>query len=176
MTAVPVLRTTRLELRGFHESDLDALAAMYADAETMRFIGTGAVLDRAETWRHIALHLGHWHLRGYGMWAVVERATAQLVGRVGLWHPEGWLALEAGWLVARDRWGEGFATEAARAVLTHAFDVFAIPHIVSFIHPDNTASIAVAIKIGEALEGTVMLNGTEHLVFGCDRPESGGVG
>jgi RimJ/RimL family protein N-acetyltransferase len=166
---VTVIQTERLAMRMLRDDDLDALAQMYADAETMRYIGIGEPLDREATWREVAMHLGHWRLRGYGMWALEERATGTLIGRAGLWNPEGWPALEAGWLVARPRWGEGFATEAARAILDHAFAVLGLEHIVSFIHPDNAASIRVAEKMGGRREGTVLLNGRDHLVFGADR-------
>ena len=64
----------------------------------------------------MALFIGHWALRGYGIW-VVEREGA-LIGRIGLWQPEGWPGLEVGWLLGRDAWGHGYATEAARASMT----------------------------------------------------------
>jgi hypothetical protein len=96
--------------------------------------------------------LGHWQLRGYGMWALIEQATGRLIGRAGLYNPEGWPGLEAGWLLARDRWGRGFATEAGRAVLTYAFTHLSADHVISLIHPANTASIRVAERLGERLE------------------------
>ena len=77
---VPTLTTERLTLRGWREDDLDAYAAIAADPEVMRFMG--GPLDRADTWRQIAVFVGHWELRGYGLW-VVER-DGELIGRVGL--------------------------------------------------------------------------------------------
>ena len=100
---IPTLETERLRLRAFREDDLDAFAAIYADAEVMRFIGDGNVADRDGTWRVMSLLLGHWQLRGYGIWAAEEKETGALVGRIGLWNPEGWPGLEVGWLLRDSR-------------------------------------------------------------------------
>ena len=103
-------------MRGWREDDAAAYAEMTADPEVMRFMG-GAI-DAGESWRQLALFAGHWVLRGYGLWAV-EREGA-LIGRVGLWQPDGWPGLEVGWLLARGAWGHGYATEAARASIEWA--------------------------------------------------------
>jgi RimJ/RimL family protein N-acetyltransferase len=115
---VPRLSTTRLLLRGWQESDLEAYAAMSADQEVMRYIG--GVLEQAQSWRQMALHAGHWVLRGYGNWAVERQVDGVLLGRCGLWNPEGWPGLEVGWKLARHAWGQGYATEAARAAIDWA--------------------------------------------------------
>src|SRR5262249_35970647 len=131
------LETERLVLRQFRESDLDAYAEMVGDAEVMRFIGSGVPLTRSEAWRNMAMMLGHWQLRGYGLWAVEERSGGELVGRVGYWEPEGWPGFEAGWMLRRAYWGRGFATEAARAALAHAFTAMGRTHVISLIRPEN---------------------------------------
>jgi RimJ/RimL family protein N-acetyltransferase len=164
------LETERLRLRLFREDDLDAYAAMCADPEVMRYIGAGGqTLTRAETWRQIAMLLGHWQLRGYGLWAVEERATGTFVGRVGLYNPEGWPGLECGWALARGAWGKGYATEAARRALAYAFTELGRDHVISLIRPENTASIRVAERIGERLEARTTLLGSEALVYGITR-------
>jgi RimJ/RimL family protein N-acetyltransferase len=166
---VPTLSTQRLTLRGFTAADLDALAPIYADPEVSRYLGDGTPADRAATWRALAGMLGHWQLRGYGMWALIEQATGRLIGRAGLYNPEGWPGLEAGWLLARDRWGRGFATEAGRAVLTYGFTHLSADHVISLIHPANTASIRVAERLGERLERELDLKGQRALVCGINR-------
>ena len=109
------LETERLRLRMFRETDLDAYAAMSADPEVMRYLGaTGEPLTRREAWRQMAMFLGHWQLRGYGVWVVEERASGALVGRIGLFNPDGWPGLECIWTLARGAWGKGYATEGAR--------------------------------------------------------------
>lgn len=101
-SAAPTIDTPRLRLRGFEARDLETYAAMCADPEVMRFVGDGVPLDRAAAWRQMALFLGHWPLRGFGTWALEERASGCLVGRAGFLQPEGWPGVELGWLLARD--------------------------------------------------------------------------
>ena len=160
--------TERLVLRGFRAEDYEAYARMVADQETMRFL-FGQPLDREGAWRSLAGILGHWQLRGYGLWAVEEKATGELVGRVGLIHPEGWPGLEVGWLVDRRRWGEGFAPEAALETLRFAFEDLGAEHVISLIDPVNRASVRVAEKIGESFERTIHFHGKPVQVFGISK-------
>ncbi len=160
------LETPRLILRLFREADLDAYADMCGDPEVMRYIAAGQPLSRAESWRSMATMLGHWQLRGYGLWAVEERASGEMVGRIGCWNPEGWPGLEVGWMLRRRYWGRGFATEGARASLDYAFGVLGCEHVISLIRPENAASIRVAERLGERLEGRTELMGNEVLVYG----------
>ena len=162
------LETERLWLRPFRDADLEAYAAIVADPETMTFMG--GPRDRARAWSDIAWCLGHWSLRGYGLWAAEEKASGALVGRIGLLNPEGWPGLEVGWLVARSHWGRGLATEGGRASLTHAFEALGAEHVISLIRPANIASIRVAQKLGERKERSVELFGEETLVYGLGRP------
>jgi RimJ/RimL family protein N-acetyltransferase len=164
------LETERLVLRMLRESDLDAYAEMCADAEVMRYLGTGTTFTRSEAWRNMAMMIGHWQLRGYGMWAVEERG-GPLIGRIGLWRPEGWPGLEVGWMLRRASWGHGYATEGGRAALGHAFAVMRCAHLVSLIHPENRASIRVAERLGERLEGQTQIVGIETLIYGIRRAE-----
>jgi len=147
----PIIETDRLRLRAFCESDLDALARIYADAETMRFLGDKP-LDRAETWRQIAMFIGHFELRGYSVLAIEELATGELLGRSGPWFPEGWPMLEVGWVVDSRRTCEGIATEAGRASLDWCFANLGVNEVCSLIRPDNLASARVAEKLGASIE------------------------
>ena len=103
-------------MRPFVEDDLDAYAAIVAEPEVCRYLGNGDTVDRDGAWRQIAVFLGHAQLRGFSQEALVERETGALVGRAGLWQPEGWPGLEVGWLLAPWVWGRGYATEAGRRV------------------------------------------------------------
>ena len=161
--------TERLRLRPFRESDLDAYAAMMADPEVCRYLGDGKPLDRANAWRSMAVMLGHWQLRGYGFWALEEKATGALVGRGGLWFPEGWPMLEVGWALAPNAWGKGYATEVGRAALDVAFAQGA-QKVCSVILPDNVRSIRVAQRLGEAFERTVPLVGHACALYTIARP------
>ncbi|MCI0419386.1 MAG: GNAT family N-acetyltransferase [Acidobacteria bacterium] len=163
------LETERLVLRMFRESDLDAYAEMCADGEVMRYLGKP--MSRAEAWRHMAMVLGHWQLRGFGLWAVEERATGAMVGRVGCWQPEGWPGEEIGWTLRRCYWGRGIALEAARAALGYAFLELRWPRAISLIDPANAASIRVAEKLGERLQDRLEIGGIELLVYSVLREE-----
>jgi len=165
-----MLETERLVLRMFRESDTDAYAEMVSDPEVMRFLG-GQPVPRAEAWRNMALMLGHWHLRGYGMWAVAEKASGEMVGRVGCWNPEGWPGLEVGWTLRRRFWGRGYATEAARASARYAFESLGQERVISLIAPDNVNSIRVAERLGERPVGEWEVSGKQVVVHAVGREE-----
>jgi RimJ/RimL family protein N-acetyltransferase len=165
------LETERLVLRMFGPADFEAYAAMCGDTEVMRFIGDGQPLAPPMAWRSLATVIGHWSLRGYGLWAVTERASGALVGRVGFWNPHGWPGFELGWLLARSYWGRGFATEAARAALGWAFTQLGQPEVISLIYPDNAASIRVATRLGERLADRIELMGKPVLRYRITRDE-----
>ena len=153
----------------WRNEDFDAYAKMCADPEVMRFIG-GKTLDRFEAWRNLAAHVGHWQLRGYGPWAVEEKATGALVGRIGFYYPATWPAFEIGWTLAREHWGKGYATEGARRALDYAWNELDKDHVISLIHPDNKGSINVAERLGEKREGKTELLGHDVWIYGIDRP------
>ena len=109
------------------------------------------------------------------MWGVEELATRRLVGRVGFNCPEGWPAYELGWTIGREFWGRGFATEAARAALDHAFTALNRDHIVSLIDPSNESSKRVAERLGERVEGETEIHGYRFIVYGISRGSQPGV-
>ena len=143
-----VISTTRLKLRQFTASDWDAFAEMSADPEVMRHIGAGGPLSRDDAWRGMAGMLGQWALRGYGMWAIEERASGRVVGRAGFIDPPGWPGFELGWLLAREFWGRGYAREAAQAALYVGFSLLGRESAISLIRPDNGRSIRLAEALG----------------------------
>ena len=163
------IETPRLSVRLFRNSDFDAYADMCADSEVMRFIGERRPMNRAEAWRHMAMMLGHHHLRGYGLWAVEEKASGEMVGRAGVWQPEGWPGLEAAWTLRRQYWGKGYASEAAAAAIDYAFRVLKAEHVISLIDAQNAASIRVAERVGESLEGNTLVYGKSVQVYGIRR-------
>ena len=166
---IPTLTTNRLILRSFCANDLEPYMGLVGDREVMRYIGTGVTLDRMNAFHSVASILGHWQLRGYGLWAVEERATGALVGRIGFYNPEGWPGLEIGWLLGRAHWGKGYATEAAQACLKWGFDTQNMQDVISCIQPKNAPSIAVAERLGERLLREDRLQGIPVLIYGMDR-------
>ena len=165
------LETPRLLLRAFREEDFDSYARMLAEPEVMRYIGEGRPLTRPEAWRNMAMVIGHWQLRAFGLWAVEEKTSGALIGRIGFWNPEGWPGFELGWLLDRNSWGRGFATEGARAALHNAFEERNQTRVISLIHPENSASIRVAVRLGETYEGRVEVSGQEALVYEINRDD-----
>ena len=162
------LSTPRLNLRPFREEDVEDCTVMCSDPEVMRFLG-GKTWTRLEAWRHIATVLGHWQLRGFGLWALEEAEGGAFVGRVGFIQPDGWPGFELGWTLARPFWGKGYATEAAQRALEYAFTELDREHVISLIHPKNTASLAVAERLGETYEETIEFFDDQISVYGIWR-------
>ena len=167
---IPTIETERLLLRPFAESDLDAWADIVADEETTEFIG--GVQSREDAWRQIAMYLGHWTLRGYGQWAVEVKRSGRFIGRAGPWFPEGWPELEIGWTLARDVWGEGYATEAGRAAMEWAFSELGLDRVASVVATDNARSRAVAVRLGMSLDyETELFTGENVVVYAASRAD-----
>jgi RimJ/RimL family protein N-acetyltransferase len=164
------LETPRLLLRPLQASDAEPFMEIHQDPEVIKYVLQGAPPGGLTVaWRNIAMMIGHWHLRGYGPWAVTEKTTGAVIGRVGLWNPEGWPGIELGWIIRRSHWNHGFATEAAKAALQWAWDHVDTDRIISVIQPDNARSIRVAEKIGERFERVDMLNETTVHIYGVLR-------
>ena len=168
MTEV-TLETERLILRMWREDDFEQYAKFCADPEIMRFLG-GKTFNLTESWRHMAYLIGHWQLQGYGHWAIEEKSSGRLLGRLGFLNPAGWPGFELGWMLGKEFWGHGYATEGARCALDYAFTELDKDHVISCIHRDNAPSIRVAERLGEKLEGEGELLGIEVLIYGVDRP------
>jgi RimJ/RimL family protein N-acetyltransferase len=140
------LETPRLILRLPTLADYEPWAAFGADEEATRHIG--GVQARSPAWRSLAATLGSWHLQGFGMFSVIEKASGRWVGRVGPWQPEGWPGTEVGWSIARDVWGRGYAPEAAAASIDWAFDALDWEQVIHTIDPANSNSKRVAARLG----------------------------
>jgi RimJ/RimL family protein N-acetyltransferase len=146
-----ILETPRLALRRFRpEDDLDAFAAVCADAEVMRFIGTGRTLTRSETRGLLATIERHWDDHGFGLWAVL--VDGEVAGFCGLaipsFLPQVLPAVECGWRLGRPWWGRGLATEAAQAALAWGWAELRLQAVVSIIAAGNARSVRVAEKLG----------------------------
>jgi len=107
----------------------------------------GGPVSRPDAWRGIAGMLGHWVLRGFGLWAVDRKSDGIFIGRVGLLHPEGGPGLEIAWMLARSCWGQGYATEAAKVALDFGSQATPASRLISLIDPRNRASQKVAERL-----------------------------
>jgi ribosomal-protein-alanine N-acetyltransferase len=149
-----VLNTKRLQLRHFEREDLSPLYALYRDAEMRRYYPDG-IRTLEETKEEL-----DWFLQGHprhpelGLWATIERSSGEFLGRCGLlpWHIEGKDEVELAFMIKKDRWREGFATEASNGIIKHAHEVLGLRRLVCLVMPGNAASAGVAAKVGMAFE------------------------
>jgi RimJ/RimL family protein N-acetyltransferase len=164
-SGIPEITTTRLRLRAFASSDIDAYAAMMSDPEVTRVLGDGRPLSRAEAWRQLAMFAGHWSLRGFGLWAVEEQTSGRFIGRIGCFQPEEWPGFEIAYALAKGVWRRGYAREGAGAALAFARETLGRKDIISLIRPANLASIRVAESLGAVQDGTIDFYGSPALVY-----------
>lgn len=170
MMTIPILETERMILRGPRPEDFEPFAAFLT---TERSKSIGGPASRADAWRDMAMMIGHWELRGYGMWWLEEKTTGNAAGSVGLWQPEGWPGLELGWIVYDGFEGRGFACEAAMASRRYAHATLADMPLISLIAPDNARSIALAERMGASRNGTwTSPAGKEALIYSHPEPEA----
>ena len=146
----PVLQTDRLLLRGWEDGDLEPLLALSTDPEVMRYFPRP--MTRAEATALLQRHRAALEAGGPGLLAVVRRGDRRFLGFVGLAVPRFEApftpCVEIGWRLARDAWGHGYATEAARAVLRHGFTTLGLDEVVSFTAVGNEPSQAVMRRLG----------------------------
>jgi RimJ/RimL family protein N-acetyltransferase len=121
---------------------------MLASPRIGRFKGFAEGASRGQSWAAMANMLGHWVLRGFGVFAVTSSLDGRFLGCAGVIEPEGWPGREVTWTIAEDYWGQGYATEAAMAVRDWAFATFEPTRLVAMIHEENAASVRVAQKVG----------------------------
>ena len=157
------LETERLVMRQWRADDFEMFATLFADEQAARYIG--GTCPRDEAWRRMAAVVGHWALRGFGMWVLEEKTSGQAVGSSGLWYPEGWPELEVGWWLLPASQGQGYATEAARRARLYAYQTLGVSTLVSYIHPDNTPSKRVAERLGAGFEKNIPLRGIQACVY-----------
>ncbi len=167
------IETERLLLRGWRRGDVEPYARLCADPEVMRFIGKGSTLTREQAGEQISRFVRHWEGRGFGLWAMEERAGGTFIGFAGLAHQEdwaeGWHKTEVGWRLDRAFWGRGLATEAAEASVAHGLEHLGLERIISIIQPENLASRRVAEKAGLTLQGETRWRNRAVVWYAIDR-------
>ena len=151
----PTLETDRLILRVPCAEDFDAFAEMQGHPDAARFIG--GHVTRAEAWRRFLWQPGAWLIQGFGMFGVVEKASGLWMGQIGPWRPEGWPGNEIGYAFHPRSWGKGYATEAGAAAIDWAFANLGWEDVIHCIDPANTASQALAQRLGSRNLGAVRL-------------------
>jgi ribosomal-protein-alanine N-acetyltransferase len=169
---VELLETRRLLLRPFSASDAETIHPIYSDPAVMRYVATGPMADLAITQRLIEDYSAHQERHGYSFWAVIERASGELIGDAGLYRtPAG--EVELGYTLGAAWWGRGYATEAASRWVSVAFNELGIDEVVALAEPANTASLHVLTKLGLVRDGERLAFGRPHAVFRGTRPAAG---
>lgn len=163
--------TPRLRVRRLGPNDADAMAEVYGDADAMRYVGDGTPLPASEARRWVDVTLANYAKRGYGMSAIEEAATGQVIGFCGLVHPGGQAEAEIKYALRRSHWGRGLATEAAAGLLAWGASAHGLRHVIATTYPANTASHRVLLKAGMR-HGALRDNddGTQTQVFEWDAP------
>lgn len=166
LAATPVLETERLVLRAPVAADWEAWCR-FALSDRARFIRPATAFGEGEAWRAMGHLIGHWVLRGFGMFVFCDRDTASPLGMAGPWYPASWPEREIGWSIWSDEAeGKGLAFEAAKAVRNFAFDVLGWQTAVSYVAPDNLRSAALARRLGAVEDRSAACPGDEPcLVF-----------
>ena len=167
-----ILHTARLILRPLRRRDLDDLAALYADPEVMRFSGDGKPRTRARVRKRLARALRHWKEHGFGIFALIAKEDGAFVGRCGVADLHGHGAPELAYTLARRFWGQGLATEAAAAVVRHAFEDLHIPRLIGVVRVGNEASRRVLEKVGMRFVRDYEYDGHRALWYESENPEA----
>lgn len=166
-----MLSTERLALRPPAARDMEGACAFF-QSDRAAYVGGPYSLGGA--WRAFASLLGHWQIHGHGMWVVTRSDDDTCIGLVGSWCPADWPENEIGWLLWPNAEGKGYALEAARAALSHAFDVLGWTTAVSYIKPGNTRSSKLAERLGARLDPSAQQPHPEREVLIYRHPYPGG--
>ena len=158
------LITERLVLRIFKENDSRDLHRYYSDEVCIKYT-SGRVLTENESWKEVAVRAGHWILRGYGPYAIEEKSSGKVIGIVGLYYPNEWPEPEMTWHLVRSCFGKGYASEGAKAVLKMKKKFLPNMSLISLIHPENKASIKLALALEARFEKSIAFRNSEWNMY-----------
>jgi ribosomal-protein-alanine N-acetyltransferase len=166
---IPKIKTERLTLRGFAPKDLDRLVAILGTTEVMRYMPGGEPFSRERAQKTFNGIFDHWEQHGFGWWAVVCRADAQLIGWCGLTFVKELDETEVAYLLDEPYWGRGYATEGARASLRYGFEKLQLDRIIALAHTENVASQRVMQKNRMLYETKLHLWGLDLVQYAIAR-------
>jgi RimJ/RimL family protein N-acetyltransferase len=156
----PFIETDRLVLRQFVLDDAAAVFRIQSDPEVMRYTGEPPAANIDEIRQMLAERpIADYARFGFGRWACILKSNGELIGGVGLKYLPELGEVDLGYRLRRDYWGQGFATEAARACVEYGFSKLTLPKIVGLVEPENIASARVLEKAGFTLNGDVEYRG-----------------
>ena len=161
-----VLSIAGFTMRPIQLSDLDPLAAIWADPEVTRFLPSrGAPISRENVEKSLHSFVDHWCQRGYGIWAVVADDSAQMLGYCGLRHLDELDEVEVLYGLAKAYWGRGITTQAAKASILYGFNVANLDKVIAMTLPDNKASRRVMEKAGLRYEKQIQIWNLDVLYY-----------
>jgi [ribosomal protein S5]-alanine N-acetyltransferase len=161
---IPSLETDRLVMRSPQNNDFPIYRDFFADSEASRAYGGPMEADRA--WRVLATDIGHWLLRGYGRWSLVEKATGEMVGGCGFWWPEGYPRSELTWWIVPNSRRQGYAFEASRAAISFGYHSLRWPMVETHMDDSNVAARRLAEKLGGVVIARQMFpDGLERNIY-----------
>ncbi len=164
MSAIPELRTERLVLRAPGAEDAAIYAEFYRDRSGSGNYGGPLRPDQA--WKRLAENLGHWQLRGYGLWMIQPVGAERAVGGCGLWHPGGWPSHELTWWLMPEARGTGYATEASRAAIAFGYDRLGWERVETHMRDENAPARRLAERLGgRVIRRDVFPDGVTRDVF-----------
>lgn len=169
MGEIVVLETERLQLRHFAPGDIAALEAVLGDPIAMQWYSAPFDHDGVTAW--IERNINRYQHEGHGLWAMILKSSGELIGDCGcvMQEVEGKQAIEIAYHVRRDLWGNGYATEAARACIEFAFNKLGAQRVISMIRPGNVNSRRVAEKNGLTCEKVVFWKSYDHCIYARER-------
>lgn len=154
MSGRELFRTERLVVRAMTADDVDALFAVYGDADAMRWVDDGQPIEWEACLQWVEVTARNYATRGYGMSALVLGPGGPVIGFCGLVHPGGQAEAEIKYALLREHWGQGLATEAVRGMLAYGAEHFSLERVIATVDPDNAASQRVLAKAGLTLGET----------------------
>ncbi|MEZ5343747.1 MAG: GNAT family N-acetyltransferase [Acidimicrobiales bacterium] len=163
---IPTLATPRLLLRGWNEDDIEPYVALCGSQRVMSYIGGGRPLSRDEVHERLGRIDPFWAQHGFGLFSVVQESTGDFIGMCGFslptFAPQIMPAVEIGWRLAENVWNQGYATEAAAAILDWGFATNDFPEVVAIVQRNNIRASHVVRRLG-MVEGMAMSVGPTNV-------------
>ncbi|BAZ43521.1 putative acetyltransferase [Chondrocystis sp. NIES-4102] len=164
-----ILQIDGYTMRLFCISDLDTLAAIWADVEVTRFLPSHDMpIPKADV-ENLVSFIDHWKVQGYGIWAIERDTSSAIAGYCGLCYLNELDEVELLYGLAKSYWGRGITTQAAKASISYGFDVAALDKIIAMVLPENQASRRVIEKAGLDYEKTVHMFDLDVLYYSLSR-------
>ncbi|MEC4814275.1 MAG: GNAT family N-acetyltransferase [Scytonema sp. PMC 1069.18] len=161
-----ILQIDDFTMRPFQISDLDALAAIWSDPVVTQFLPSrGARISRENVEKALISFIEHWNTYGYGVWAIEENLSSQMIGYCGLRYLDEMNDIEVLYGLAKDYWGRGIATKAVKAAIDFGLSKSGLRRIIALALPENRASVRVMEKAGFEYEKKIHCFGLDGICY-----------